>query len=103
MKFKSIIHLFLTFLFLLILTSCNNSNESTQVENGFFEFSLEDNNTYSIKKVDETAEGKIIIPEQYKGLAITKIQSSAFANCTSVKEISVPNSVVEIGYAAFSG
>ena len=86
-----------------MLVSCGNSNDSNKSESDTFEFSLESDNTYSIKKVDETAEGKIVIPEQYNGLAVTKIQGLAFANCTLIKEIYIPNSITEIGYAAFSG
>ena len=85
------------------LSSCNKSDSSDQTQNDIFEFSLESDNTYSIKKVAETAEGKIVIPEQYNGLAVTKIQGLAFANCTLIKEIYIPNSITEIGYAAFSG
>ena len=103
MKLKFMVFLFISLMICLVLSSCDNSNVSDQTQNNNFEFSLESDNTYSIKTVAETAEGKIVIPEQYNGLAVTKIQSSAFVNCKSITEVYIPNSIVEIGYGAFSG
>lgn len=103
MKIKFIVFMILCLMIFSALSSCNKSDSSDQTQNDIFEFSLESDNTYSIKKVAETAEGKIVIPEKYKGLTVARIQGSAFANCTSIKEIYIPNSIIEIGFAAFSG
>ena len=49
--------------------------------------------------------GNIIIPEKvtYNGIeyTVTSIGRSAFSNCSSLTSITIPNSVTEIGGAAF--
>ena len=51
--------------------------------------------------------GSIVIPETvgYDDVtyAVTSIKEAAFANCTELESISIPNSVVTIGRDAFSG
>lgn len=102
MKIKFIIMLMLTLMsFSLLLSGCSNMSEPTQNDN--IEFTLESDNTYSVSKVDTAVEGGIVIPEQYNGVPVTKINSFAFAECKSIKEVYVPNSIVEIGLSAFSG
>ena len=43
------------------------------------------------------------ITSEINGVPVTKIGTSAFESCTAVTSVNLPNSVTEIGNAAFSG
>jgi len=63
--------------------------------------------TYTVTDYD-VAEGvkvaeKIVIPSAYKGYPVTKIGKNAFAGCSRLKELVIPDSVTEIESGAFSG
>lgn len=51
--------------------------------------------------------GSVVIPEtvNYGGIdyLVTSINSSAFKGCTGLTEVTIPNSVTEIGISAFYG
>ncbi len=51
----------------------------------------------SLKTYDETATGKVIIPEKYEGVMVTGIGENAFLKCSEVTEVVVPKTVVNIG------
>lgn len=66
--------------------------------------------TYRGKSYDAYSDeysGNVVIPSSvtYSGntYAVTSIGSSAFAYCSGLTSITIPNSVTSIGYAAFSG
>ncbi len=48
-----------------------------------------------------SADGTIIIPSTYNNLPVTSIGDYAFINCTSLKGITIPDSVKELGDYAF--
>ena len=50
---------------------------------------------------DESVEGEIIIPEKIQGLPVTKIGDNALFNCSSLKNVVIPDHVTEIGSCAF--
>ena len=45
----------------------------------------------------------VVIPSEHNGKAVTEIGDSAFRNCTSLTNITIPDSVTSIGDYAFSG
>ena len=51
----------------------------------------------SLKTYDETATGKVTIPENYNGIMVTGINENAFLKCSDVTEVVVPKTVVNIG------
>lgn len=61
-----------------------------------------DGTYYTVSKGTSTDEN-IIIPNSYKGIPVTGIESHAFFFCTSLTSITIPNSVTSIGYGAFKG
>ena len=64
-------------------------------------FTLLSNGTYSVSR-GNTDSSEIIIPSKYKNIAVTKIENNAFSNCENLKSITIPPSVVDIGWSAFS-
>ncbi|MCL2186708.1 MAG: leucine-rich repeat domain-containing protein [Treponema sp.] len=70
-------------------------------------FLLIDNNTaYSVSIGYENGSEDtefIIIPATYNGLPVTEIANFAFYNSSTLKNIIIPDSIINIGYDAFSG
>ena len=58
--------------------------------------------TYCVIKYSGT-ENNVTIPATYQGKPVTSIGDLAFSGCTSLTNISIPDSIISIGYNAFSG
>lgn len=56
---------------------------------------------YWVKAASTSIEGKVVIPETYNDLPVTKINVNAFKDCTKIQSIIVPDSVREIWHSAF--
>ena len=67
------------------------------------DFYLKNDGTYEVKAGRAALLEEIVIPDIYKGRPVTSIGDKAFDNCSLLKSITIPNSVVSVGYAAFSG
>ena len=66
-------------------------------------FTLNDEGTaYSVTRMDISAAGSVTIPATYNGLPVTSIGSSAFYNCSTLTEITIPEGVTSIGLNAFA-
>lgn len=70
-----------------------------------FDFILSDSkNTYSIKaKSNESLPKNLYIPATYKGKPITKIEESAFVECSRIRSVVISENVTTIGTNAFFG
>ena len=69
---------------------------------GDFEYGVLDDGTVEISDYNGSAK-TVDIPEKINGKSVTSIGNCAFRYCTSLKSITIPNSVMEIGSSAFSG
>jgi hypothetical protein len=57
--------------------------------------------TVSIVSCDKNAYGELVIPSTYEGKPITSIGNSAFGQCRSLTNVTIPASVTSIGNYAF--
>lgn len=67
-----------------------------------FRFVLKPDNTWSIGRIDDSAE-ILYIPGEYRGLPVTEIASSAFSGMSGITRVdfSAANNLVKIGASAF--
>ena len=62
-----------------------------------------DGKTYSVSGIGNCTSSDVVIAATYEGKPVTKIANYAFRNRTSIKSITIPNSVVNVGVSAFDG
>ena len=75
--------------------------DSEELNDGTFTYELV-NGTYTITKCDERA---IVeeVPNFRNGFSVTAIANNAFANCTLISKLVIPDSIKTIGSSAFAG
>ncbi|MBP3375362.1 MAG: leucine-rich repeat domain-containing protein [Clostridia bacterium] len=63
----------------------------------------DDRQSYAVVGVGTYQDVVLIIPESFNDLPVTVIGSGAFANCSFIREVVIPESIEIIGVSAFSG
>lgn len=82
--------------------TCTNCSYKCKSDGLSFELST-DNNSYVCTGLG-TFDGKIlIIPSEYNGKPVTKIEEDAFLNATDITDVLIPDCVTEVGFNAFGG
>ena len=77
----------------------NTCTECLDYKDKGVEFTLQ-NGTYTVSAYTGDA-GEVIIPTKYKNVPVTCIGKEAFYNCTSVRQVTIPDSVTTIEDFAF--
>lgn len=80
---------------------CSGCGDEWQYSEGLEYMLNEDNQSYYVSWIG-TATGDIVIPYGYNGKFVTVIGMEAFAFCTSIESVTIPNSVAYIDTVAFS-
>ena len=74
----------------------------TAVYKGVMKFTRVDDG-YCVSVTEGYAEENVVIPEKYNELPVTEVAENAFAGCTSIKTMRIPDSVKRVGKGALSG
>ena len=83
-------------------SSTDSSTENLKTESLGLEYVLnKDNNSYSVVSVGTCQDTDIVIPSKYEDKPVTVIWANAFNGYTSLKNITIPESVTSIGEDAF--
>ena len=85
------------------ITSTNtntNTNQSASQNTSPLKFTKNSDGTYQVTDCN-SSDYEITIPETYQGGRVTSIGDYAFRDCTSLKNVNIPNSITNIGDHAF--
>ena len=95
-KIAKIISLLLamTFIFGVVTVSAFAVGEDALTINTYDGFAV-------VSACRQNASGVIDIPSTYNGLPVTQISDSAFANCNSITQVNIPDSIKKVGINAF--
>ncbi|MBQ7504846.1 MAG: leucine-rich repeat domain-containing protein [Ruminococcus sp.] len=67
---------------------------------GDYEYTVDSNDKATITKYNGTATN-VVIPDTLDGYPVTELGNAAFARCSTITNISIPDSVTSLGYAVF--
>lgn len=83
------------------MVTAENAEERTEAAYENLTYEIQEDGTISITGCAEDAVS-VVIPAEIEGKAVTNIGSKAFYNCTSLTEITIPDSVTSIWNGAFT-
>lgn len=83
------------------VSACKKGNETEKLFSEGLAYTLLEDDTYAVTGIGTCSDTKIIVPNNYKGKAVTSISALAFVSCNSLISITIPNSVKSIGEMAF--
>lgn len=73
---------------------------STAQQYGSLKYDVNSNGTLKITDFDESVTD-VEIPSEINGKTVTTIEQYAFSSCKSLKSVTIPDSIISIGYRAF--
>ncbi len=82
----------------------SNTGDSSNESETKLSYSLNyDGTAYFVSGIEVGANKSIVIPSTYEGLPVIFISDRAFYNCSSLVNVTIPNSITSIGGNAFYG
>lgn len=82
----------------------SNTGDSSGESETKLSYSLNyDGTAYFVSGIEGETNKSIVIPSTYEGIPVTSIKENAFYNCTSLVNVTIPDSITSIGYRAFYG
>ena len=99
---RNVLTTIMVVLLLFLLVGCGTSADDPAARGIEYELS-EDGRYYTVVKFTDETNTDVIIPQTYEGRAVRVIGYSAFAECSWIKSISIPNTVKIIEDYAFMG
>ncbi len=78
---------------------CSRCGQATPSDGLTYE--LNKGGTYTVTGLGTCTANRIVIADVYNGKRVTEIGNSAFANCSWLEEVAIPNTVVTIAMSAF--
>ncbi|MBQ7369814.1 MAG: leucine-rich repeat domain-containing protein [Clostridia bacterium] len=85
-----------------ICENCPELDPDYQGNKGL-QYTLSSRNTYYTVSIGSCTDTNIVIPRNHNNLPVTHIADNAFNSCSSLKSISIPDSISYIGDSAFAG
>lgn len=99
---KKVVAFLLSFVLFITCFNINfSANANTELVEGIYTYKIEDQKA-TILYLDETANGVISVPETLGGCPVTKIDGGAFFYLEEITEITLPQTITEIGECAFA-
>lgn len=80
---------------------CGKNTQEIYLDENF-NFKLIDNDTAYEISGKPGAEGELVIPAEYKGLPVTQIARTGFANCKSITKVVIPEGITKINQYEFA-
>lgn len=89
---------------LLVNSVLDNGYAEAEIEKPTLQYTLSSDKTYYIlSNAGSVTRSELVIPEKYKEIPVRALADNAFANCKSLKSISLPGCMKSIPKNAFSG
>ena len=85
-------------------TKNENTNTPSETESSGLAYQVnEDGTTCTITGMGDCKDEKLFIPSKIENYTVTGIKNGAFNNCSLIKEVTIPASVIEIDGVIFDG
>ena len=85
----------------LLISSNEDYEKTSKYSKGLIYYLNDDGESYSVCGIGSCKDDDIVIPSEYKGKPVTIIESYAFAYCSSITSVKIPDSVTNIEQSAF--
>ncbi len=83
--------------------TCTYCGETLKVSEGLSYVLSDDETHYMVSGIGSCMDTDIVIPEEHNGLPVSAVADFAFRECSTIKSVVIPNSILSIGWYGFYG